>query len=76
MEIAYSFLGCFFALKVNEIIEELFKKNKQNNKPVIKREIPKNIARFADPLGEYEQYKDDNNLYKSYVPKKNTRRSE
>jgi hypothetical protein len=76
MEIIYSFIGCFFALIVNEIIEDLFKKNKQKNTPVIKREIPKNIGRFADPLGEYEQYKDDNNLYKSYVPKKNTRRSE
>lgn len=76
MEIIYSFLGCFFALIVNEIIEDLFKKNKQKKTPVIKREIPKNIGRFADPLGEYEQYKDDNNLYKSYVPKKNTRRSE
>lgn len=76
MEIIYSFIGCFFALIVNEIIEDLFKKNKQKNTPVIKREIPKNIGRFADPLGEYEQYKDDNKLYKSYVPKKNTRRSE
>lgn len=77
MEIIYSFIGCFFALIVNDFIEQLFKrKNKQNDTPVVKREIPKNIGRFADPLGEYEQYKDDNRLYKSYVPKKNTRRSE
>lgn len=77
MEIIYSFIGCFFALIVNDFIEQLFKrKNKQNDMPVVKREIPKNIGRFADPLGDYEQYKDDNRLYKSYVPKKNTRRSE
>lgn len=77
MEIIYSFIGCFFALIVNDFIEQLFKrKTKQNDTPVVKREIPKNIGRFADPLGEYEQYKDDNKLYKSYVPKKNTRRSE
>lgn len=77
MEIVYSFLGCFFALIVNDFIEQLFnKKNKQNDTPVVKREIPKNIGRFADPLGEYEQYKDKNRLYKSYVPQKNTRRSE
>ncbi len=77
MEIIYSFLGCFLALIVNEFIEDLFgKKNKQNNTSGVKREIPKNIGRFTDPLGDYEQYKDDNRLYKSYVPKKNTRRSE
>lgn len=77
MEIIYSFIGCFFALIVNDFIEQLFnKKNKQKDTPVVKREIPKNIGRFADPLGEYEQYKDKNRLYKSYVPQKNTRRSE
>ena len=77
MEIIYSFIGCFFALIVNDFIEQLFKrKNKQNDTPVVKREIPKNIGRFADPLGDYEQYKDKNRLYKSYVPQKNTRRSE
>lgn len=76
MEIIYSFIGCFFALIVNDFIDSFKKRNKQNDTPVVKREIPKNIGRFADPLGEYEQYKDDNKLYKSYVPKKNTRRSE
>lgn len=77
MEIVYSFIGCFLALILNDFIEDLFgKKNKQNSEPVVKREIPKNIGRFSDPLGEYEQYKDKNRLYKSYVPERNTRRSE
>ena len=45
MEIVYSFIGCFFALIVNDFIEQLFnRKNKQNNEPVIKREIPKTIG--------------------------------
>lgn len=73
MEIVYSFIGCFFALLIHDLFT---KKHKQNNTPVVKREIPKNIGRFSDPLGEYEQYKDKNRLYKSYVPQKNTRRSE
>lgn len=76
MEIVYSFIGCFFALIVNDFIDSFKKRNKQNDTPAIKREIPKNIGRFSDPLGEYEQYKDKNRLYKSYVPQKNTRRSE
>ena len=76
MEIIYSFIGCFFALIIHDFIDLLKKRNKQKDTPVIKREIPKNIGRFSDPLGEYEQYKDKNRLYKSYVPQKNTRRSE
>lgn len=77
MEIIYSFIGCFFALIIKDIAEQLFKKKSKQNAPVVmKREIPKNIGRFADPLGEYEQYKDNNKLYKSYVPQKNIRRGE
>lgn len=74
-EILHSFIGCFFALIIYKLLMNLIKrKPKQMDSQQIKREVPKNIGRFADPLGEYEKYKDDNMLYKSYVPKKSTRR--
>lgn len=74
-EMLYSFIGCFFALLIYELFEKLInKKPKQVLTEEKRRQVPKNIGRFADPLGEYEQYKDTNNLYKSYVPKKNVRR--
>ena len=77
MEIIYSFIGCFFALVIYDLVKLITnKKKKQTSIQSNKREIPKNIGRFADPLGEYEYYKGDNNLYKSYVPKKIQRRGE
>ena len=77
MEIIYSFIGCFFALVIYDLVKLITnKKKKQTSIQSNKREIPKNIGRFADTLGEYEYYKDDNNLYKSYVPKKSQRRGE
>ena len=72
INILYSFIGCLFALIINNFIK-VQKKDIQVTKG---REIPKNIGKFADPLGEYEPYKDKNKLYKSYVPTKNMRRGE
>lgn len=59
------------------IVNILHLKRKTNvqEKKVLRREVPKNIGRFADPIGNYEPYKDDvSHLYKSYVPKKTNRR--
>ena len=51
-------------------ILHLAKKPNVQEKKVLRREIPKNIGRFADPIGNYEPYKDDvSHLYKSYIPK-------
>ena len=74
INIVYSFIGCFFALIIYDAIKKT-KKNKVKDS-LLKREIPKNIGRFADPLGEYEQYKDKNGLYKTYIPSKQMRRGE
>lgn len=74
INIVYSFIGCFFALLIHDVIVKV-NKPKQAEPRVFKRETPKNIGRFSDPLGNYEPYKDDKtHLYKSYVPKKVNRR--
>lgn len=61
-------------------ILHLAKKPNVQEKKVLRREVPKNIGRFSDPIGNYEPYKDDiSHLYKSYVPeqkKKMNRRGE
>lgn len=73
INIVYSFIGYFLALIIHDVIR--IPKNKiKDNSP--KREIPKNIGRFADPLGEYEQYKEQNGLYKTYIPDIQKRRGE
>lgn len=71
INILYSFIGCFFALRLQKLIT-----NTAKDKAIQKRIVPKNIGRFADPLGDYEPYKDENNLYKSYIPTKNIRRGD
>lgn len=74
INIVYSFIGCFFALLINNLIVKA-NKPKQVERKTLNREPQKNVGRFADPLGEYEAYKDDvSHLYKSYVPKKENRR--
>ena len=73
INIVYSFIGCFFALIIHDVIRIPKNKIKDNTQ---KREIPKNIGRFADPLGEYEQYKEQNGLYKTYIPDIQKRRGE
>ena len=73
INIVYSFIGCFFALIIHDVIKKPKNKVKDSS---LKREIPKNIGRFADPLGEYEQYKDKSGLYKTYIPSKQMRRGE
>lgn len=73
MEILYSFLGTMLAILIHDLFT-ITKKPKQVEQKVYKREVPKNIGRFADPLGEYDRYKDKvTNLYTSYVPKKTKR---
>lgn len=68
------FAGCLLAI----VVRDLFKpKPKQVEKQVIRRVVPVNYGKFADPIGEYEQFKDERtNLYTSYVPKKKSRRGE
>ena len=52
-------------------------KPKQAEVKAIRREVPENYGKFADPIGEYEQFKDvKTNLYTSYVPKRRKRRSD
>lgn len=74
INIVYSFIGCFFALVLNELIKKKLNKNKKQEIKEVK-EMPTNIKAFADPLMDYKQYKEDNNLYKTYVPKRNERRN-
>lgn len=58
-------------------ILHLKKKTNVQEKKVFRREVPKNIGRFSDPIGNYEPYKDDiSHLYKSYIPKKTNRRGD
>lgn len=58
-------------------ILHLKKKTNVQEKKVLRREVPKNIGRFSDPIGNYEPYKDDiSHLYKSYIPKKTNRRGD
>ena len=74
-----SYLGCMVALLTHDIMlkvsEPKKEPQKESHRVVYKRETPKNIGRFADPLGEYEAYKDEKtHLYKTYVPKRVNRR--
>lgn len=58
-------------------ILHLKRKTNMQEKKVLRREVPKNIGRFSDPIGNYEPYKDDiSHLYKSYIPKKTNRRGD
>ena len=76
MELLYSFTGCMAALAVLELIKFVFRPKKaEQPKIYTKRETPRNIGRFSDPLGNYEPYIDDRtHLYNTYVPKKTNRR--
>lgn len=74
MIIVYSFIGCFFALIIYDFVKRLFEKQAKNETKELQRTVPKNIGKFRDPMGEYEKYKDETNLYKTYVPTKNVRR--
>lgn len=65
INVLYSFIGCFFSLFLYNVIFK--RKTSQIKNRRISREIPPNYGKFADPLGEYENYKDKNNLYKTYV---------
>ena len=78
MEILYSFIGCLLAILLHDLIGLIPNRVKQvEEMSPKKRQIPTNIGRFSDPLGEYEHYKDDKtHLYKTYVPEKSSRRGE
>lgn len=72
INIVYSFVGCFFALFINELINKKTRNTTQSK--TNRRETAINVKNFADPLVDYKRYKDEDNLYKTYVPKKNERR--
>lgn len=74
INIVYSFLGCFFALLINELIKKKSKNAMQTK--TNRRETAINVKSFADPLVNYKRYKDEDNLYKTYVPKKSERRKQ
>lgn len=71
INIVYSFIGCFFALLINEFIK---KKTNTVQPKMNRREIPNSIRSFSDPLMDYKRYKDEDNLFKTYVPKREERR--
>lgn len=67
------FLMFLITLLIHDLL--LFKKESKESKTLKLKKVPAHVKQFADPLGDYDSYKDKrSNLYNTYATKREKRR--